>query len=70
VAELCKHIQEMQQEPEGRGKSTASIDVKWNIFGGGNTPVLHMKSRTKCYRVSKKLMDYLNATEYLTYKIN
>ena len=70
VAELSKHIQEMQREPDDSRKPVASIDVKWNIYCGGSAPVLHMKSRTKCYRVSKKLMDYLNATEYLTYKIN
>ena len=70
VAELSKHIQEMQHNSQEKNKNEASIDVKWNICGGGNSPVLHMKSKTKCYRVSKKLMDYLNSTEYLTYKIN
>ena len=70
VAELSKHIQEMQQEPQEKGETTPSIDVKWNICGGGNSTVLHMKSRNKCYRVSKKLMDYLNATEWMAYKIN
>jgi DNA polymerase-3 subunit alpha len=70
VAELSKHIQEMQQEPQEKRETTPSIDVKWNICGGGNSTVLHMKSRNKCYRVSKKLMDYLNATEWMAYKIN
>lgn len=70
VAELSKHIQEMQQNSQKKNKNGAMIDVKWNICGGGNSPILHMKSKTKCYWVSKKLMDYLNSTEYLTYKIN
>lgn len=70
VAELCKHIQEMQQEPEGKEETAAGIDVKWNICESGNTPVLHMKSKAKCYRFNKKLIDFLCSTEYLTYKIN
>jgi len=70
VAELSKHIQEMQENPRGNAQTSPSIDVKWNIYGLGSSNVLHMKSRTRCYQVSKKLMDYLNATEYLTYKIN
>jgi DNA polymerase-3 subunit alpha len=70
VAELCKHIQEMQQPPQDKNKTAASVDVKWEIYGNGNAPALHMKSTKKCYQVSKKLIDYLNATEYLTYKIN
>jgi DNA polymerase-3 subunit alpha len=70
VAELCKHIQEMQQSSQKKNKTAASIDVKWNICSSGNTTVLHMKTSDRCYRVNKKLMDYIDATEYMTYKIN
>ena len=70
VAELSKQIQEMQQKPQNMQGDAPLIDVKWNICSSGNTNVLHMKSKQKCYNVSKKLMDYLNATECMTYKIN
>ena len=70
VAELCKHIQDMQQASQKNNKAAASIDVKWDICCSGNTTVLHMKTFDKCYRVNKKLMDYIDATEYMTYKIN
>ena len=70
VAELCKHIQEMQQASQMKNMAAASIDVKWNICSSGNTTVLHLKTLDKCYRVNKKLMDYIDATEYMTYKIN
>ena len=68
VAELSRHIQEMRQQRSG-GPSAPMIDVKWNVCGG-SAHVLHMKSRTKCYHVSKGLMDYLNSCEWATYRIN
>ena len=70
VAELSKQILEMQHKPQNMQADAPSIDVKWNICSSGNTNVLHMKSKQKCYNVSKKLMDFLNATEWMTYKIN
>ena len=70
VAELSKQILEMQQKPQNMQADAPLIDVKWNICSSGNTNVLHMKSKQKCYNVSKKLMDFLNATEWMTYKIN
>ena len=69
LAELTKHIQQMQQPKDKNGRPP-QIEVKWNIFGGGNRQILRMKSRTKCYQVTKAFMDYLNVCEWATYKIN
>jgi len=73
VAELGSYIKEMQQpglKHKGQKTPPPSIIVKWNICGSGDAPALHMKSKKKCYHVSKKLIDFLNASECMTYKIN
>ena len=69
MAELSKHIQQMQQ-PKDKDQQTPQIEIKWNIYGGGNMPVLRMKSKSKCYRVTKGLMDFLDGNEWTKYKIN
>ncbi len=70
VAELSKYIQEMQQPPKFKELATPQIDVKFNLYVSGNLPILRMKSRTKCYQVTKALVDYMDACEWVTYNIN
>ena len=73
VEELSKHLREMQQpDPRlgGKGKPAPSIDLKWVIIDSSNPNALHMKSREKCYRVTKKLMDYINNNESMVMTIN